>query len=63
VRNGFSGSMSFFGTSPEPIGGVMDLDESPDLNGQPSDPRRRPPVGQEDFKWDPRPPDVDGWGQ
>jgi [histone H3]-lysine36 N-trimethyltransferase len=53
--NGFSASMYFSGTSPRATRDVMDVDESHDLSRQPSDPRRRPPVGYSDSEWDPRP--------
>jgi histone-lysine N-methyltransferase SETD2 len=46
----------------KPRGDVMDVDESHDLNGQPSDPRRRPPVGSRDSEWAPRSPYVNGVG-
>jgi [histone H3]-lysine36 N-trimethyltransferase len=58
--NGFSPSKNFPGTSPETTGDMMDVDESPDLSGHPSDPRRRPPVGRGDSEYDPRPPCVNG---
>lgn len=52
--DGFSGSTNFLGPSPEPTGDMM-VDQPPDLSGQPSDPRRRPPVGHGDSESEPCP--------
>ena len=61
--NGFSALTRFLGASPpEPTGHMMDVDECYDSKGQPSDPRRRPPVGHQDSEYAPRSRYVNGVG-
>lgn len=42
-----------FTPSEDTISQSMELDELPDLNRQPSDPRRRPPMEDKEFGWEP----------